>query len=71
MRSVPPIASSDMVACAQLENVLCRARMPALELMLGRGVPRPPVFELTMSIGVLAQLSPEVNKLQSASSVIV
>ena len=27
--------------------------MPALELMLSRGVPRPPVFELTMSIGDL------------------
>lgn len=66
-----PIASSVTVECVKLEHVLCRARMPALELMLSRGVPCPPVFKLTMSIGVLAQVCPEVNKHQSASSVIV
>ena len=71
MRSVLPIQSSVTVACVQLEDVLSRARMPAVELMLSRGVSCPPVFKLTMSIGVLAQLSPEVNKLQSASSAIV
>ena len=35
--------------------------MPTLELMLSRGVPCPPVFKLTMSTGVLAQVCPEVN----------
>ena len=71
MTFVLPIASSVTVACLKLEEVLSRAQIPALELMLSRGVPRPPVFKLTMSIGVLAQLSLEVNKLQSASSAIV
>ena len=70
MRAVLPIASSVTVECVKLEHVLCRARMPALELKLSRGVPCPPVFKLTMSIGVLAQVCPEVNKHQSASSVI-
>ena len=71
MTFVLPIASSVTVACLKLEEVLSRAQIPALELMLSRGVPCPPVFKLTMSIGVLAQLSLEVNKLQSASSAIV
>ena len=61
MRSVLPIESSDTVECVQLEHVLVRARMPALELMLSRGVPCPPVFKFTMSTGVLAQVCPEVN----------
>ena len=63
MRSVLPIESSVTVACVKLEEVLSRAQIPALELMLSRGVPCLPVFKLSMSIGVLAQLSPEVNKL--------
>ena len=61
MRSVLPIQSSVTVACVQLEDVLSRARMPAVELMLSRGVPCPPVFKFTMSTGVLAQVCPEVN----------
>ena len=48
MRSVLPIESSVTVACVQLEDVLSRARMPAVELMLSRGVPCPPVFKLTV-----------------------
>ena len=71
MTFVLPIASSVTVACVKLEEVLSRAQIPALELLLSRGVPCLPVFKLSMSIGVLAQLSPEVNKLQSASSAIV
>ena len=59
MRSVPPAAHSVTVACVHLEHVLSRARMPALELMLSRGVPCPSVFKLTLSTGVLAQLYPE------------
>lgn len=61
MRSVPPAARSVTVACVQLEHVLSRAQMRALELMLSRGVPCPPVFKLTLSTGVLAQLCPEGN----------
>ena len=45
MRSVLPIESSVTVACVHLEDVLSRARMPAVELMLSRGVPCPPVFK--------------------------
>ena len=61
MTFVLPIASSVTVACLKLEEVLSRAQIPALELMLSRGVPCPPVFKLTMSTGVLAQVCPEVN----------
>lgn len=42
-------------ACSQ------QSLMPALELMLRRGVPCPPVFKITLSTGVLAQLCPEGN----------
>ena len=61
MRSVPPAARSVTLACVQLEHVLSRARMPALELMLRRGVTCLPVFKITLSTGVLAQLCPEGN----------
>ena len=61
MRSVLPAARSVTLACMQLEHVLSRARMRALELMLSRGIPCPPVFKLTLSTGVLAQLYPEGN----------
>ena len=61
MRSVSPAARSVTVACVQLEHVLSRAQMRTLELMLSRGVPCPPVFKLTLSTGVLAQLCPEGN----------
>ena len=61
MRSVFPSARSVTVACVQLEHLLSRAWMPALELVLSRVVQCPPVFKLTMSTGVMAQLCPEVH----------
>ena len=61
MRSVPPASRLVTVACVQLEHVFSRAQMRALELTLNRGVTCPPVFKLTLSTGVLAQLCPEVN----------
>ena len=57
MRSVLPIESSVTVACVQLEDVLSRARMPAVELMLSRGVPCPPVFNPVIAYRNLVSVS--------------